>query len=133
MSIGIDAVPAWDARFLHVKASQSRTSTQHEIQGKQESVQEQILKAGKDVSRLEKVVLEAVCAKLSRVLALPREQVHEEDSIAAHGVDSLVAVEIRNWARKELGAEVTVFEVLNGRKSVREVARDIADGIAGKG
>ena len=41
------------------------------------------------------------------------------------GVDSLVAVEIRNWIRKELGANVTVFEILNGKTSVKGVVEGI--------
>jgi aryl carrier-like protein len=30
-----------------------------------------------------------------------------------YGVDSLLAIEFRNWATKECGAEITVFELMD--------------------
>jgi len=35
-------------------------------------------------------------------------------SLAAAGVDSLVAIEVRNWWRQSLGIEVSVLELMNG-------------------
>ena len=63
------------------------------------------------------------------LLALKVEEVREEDTIAGHGVDNLVAVEIRNWFRKEVKANLTVFEILNGKEGVRGVIEGIAKGM----
>jgi NAD(P)-dependent dehydrogenase (short-subunit alcohol dehydrogenase family) len=61
-------------------------------------------------------VLEAFCAKLESTLQLPEGYAVENASRAAIdlGIDSLVAVEIRTWFLKELGAEVPVVKVLGG-------------------
>jgi hypothetical protein len=32
--------------------------------------------------------------------------------LASYGLDSLAAVEFRNWARMELGAELTTLEIM---------------------
>jgi hypothetical protein len=35
--------------------------------------------------------------------------------LSGYGIDSLVAVEFKNWARQELGVEVTILEVINAK------------------
>lgn len=52
------------------------------------------------------------------------KQVCESDSIAAHGVDSLMAVEIRISGGKEMRVELTMLEVWNWKKSVGKVVVD---------
>ncbi len=132
VAIGLDEYPAFDARFSHVGASLAGFSRKQESQGQIQSLDSQIAVAGRDGARLLEVVLEAFKQKLSRLLALRVEDVHEEETIAGHGVDSLVAVEIRNWFRKEVRGNVTVFEVLNGKVSLRGlvegVVREMVDG-----
>lgn len=125
IAVGIDEYPAFDARFLHVGASLAGFSQKQESQDQTRSLESQISVSGNDTTRLLSVILEAFKQKLGRLLALKVEDVHEEDTIAGHGVDSLVAVEIRNWLRKEVGANVTVFEILNGKVSVRGVVEGI--------
>ncbi|CAG9992168.1 unnamed protein product, partial [Clonostachys byssicola] len=46
-------------------------------------------------------VNEALLRKLSTMLALPREQLDPDTPLHTYGVDSLVAVELRNWFAKE--------------------------------
>ena len=125
IAIGLEEYPAFDARFSHVSASLAGFSTKKESQDSLRSVESQIAAAGHDSARLLVVLLEAFKQKLGRLLALKVEDVHEEETIAGHGVDSLVAVEIRNWFRKEIGANVTVFEVLNGKLSVKGVIEGV--------
>ena len=62
----------------------------------------------------------ALVAKLSRMLALPKEDIDPTKPLHTYGVDSLVAVEIRNWFDKEIGTDVAVFEVL-GNKSLGDL------------
>ena len=125
VAIGIEDYPAFDARFSHVGASLAGLSQKQESQDKTQSLESQIAAAGHDRVRLVPLILEAFRQKLGRLLALKLEDVHEEDTIAGHGIDSLVAVEIRNWLRKEVGANVTVFEILNGKVSVKAVVEGI--------
>jgi aryl carrier-like protein len=47
-------------------------------------------------------------------LMKPEEELDVSLTLTAVGVDSLIAIEIRNWWRQNLGSEVTVLELLNG-------------------
>ena len=125
VAVGVDSYPDYDARFSHVDASLAGFAQKQESQDKTQSLESQIAAAGKDSVRLVPLILEAFRQKLGRLLALKLADVDEEDTIAGHGVDSLVAVEIRNWLRKEVGANVTVFEILNGKVSVKAVVEGI--------
>lgn len=126
VAVGIHSGPAFDARFLHIDASLTGTSQKQESHGQTQSLESQIAAAGHDFMRVSSVILDAFRQKLGRLLALKTEDVHDDDTIMKHGVDSLVAVEIRNWLRQELGANVTVFEILNGKVSIREMVDSIA-------
>lgn len=125
VAVGIEEYPTSDARFSHLGASLAGVSQVKESQGQTLSLESQIAAAGNDITLLLSVILDAFKQKLGWLLALKVEDVNEEDTIAGHGVDSLVAVEIRNWFRKEVGANVTVFEILNGKMSVKEVVEGI--------
>lgn len=119
IAIGLEEYPAYDARFSHVGASLAGTSPTQGPQDQTQSVSEQIAATGRDSVQMLSIILEAFKQKLGRSLALKVEDVREDDTIAGHGVDSLVAVEIRNWFRKEIKADVTVFDILDGKKSVK--------------
>lgn len=125
VAIGLEEYPAYDARFSHVGASLAGFSQKQVSQDQTQSLESQIAAAGHDSARLLSVIQDAFKQKLGRLLALKVEDVHEEDTIAGHGVDSLVAVEIRNWFRKELRANVTVFEILDGKVSLRGLVERI--------
>lgn len=125
IAIGIEEYPTYDARFSHVGASLAGFSQEQRSQDPTRSLESQIAAAGHDSTRLLSLILEAFRLKLGRLLALKYEDVHEEDTIAGHGVDSLVAVEVRNWLRKEVGANVTVFDILNGKTSLKGVVEGI--------
>ena len=45
--------------------------------------------------------------------------------LQAYGVDSLIAIDIRNWLRKEMGADVPVFDIL-GQSSVVGLSEIVA-------
>jgi len=60
------------------------------------------------------VVAEALKAKLSRVMGIPIGDIGLDNRVGSYGVDSLVAVELRNWLSREWSAEVAVFEILGG-------------------
>ena len=60
------------------------------------------------------VVIDALLQKLSRALAIPPEHLDTTKPLHAYGVDSLLAVELRNFFAKELGADVAVFDITSG-------------------
>lgn len=84
-----------------------------------QSLDSQIAAARHDGAQLLAVILEAFKKKLGHLLALKVEDIHDEDAITDYGVDSLVAVELRNWIQKEVGPNVAVFEILNGKLTVK--------------
>lgn len=65
--------------------------------------------------------LAALVDRLARLLAVPREDVDPARPIASFGVDSLVALELRQWVGRELRAEMSVFDIMQGA-SVEELA-----------
>ena len=119
VAVGIQEYPTYDARFSHVGASVAQLTHNQNIQDQVQSLDSQIAAARHDGTQLLAVILEAFKKKLGRLLALKVEDVHDEDAITDYGVDSLVAVELRNWIRKEVGPNVTVFEILNGKLTVK--------------
>ncbi|KLJ07412.1 hypothetical protein EMPG_17105 [Blastomyces silverae] len=60
------------------------------------------------------IVSTALAAKLSRVLAIPVEDLDFNKPIKDFGADSLVAVELRNWFSRDWGTEVAVFDIIGG-------------------
>ena len=127
VAVGLEKHPVFDARFSHVGASLAGPLHKLEAQDQTQSLQSQIAAAGSDGARLVSTILEAFKQKLGRLLALKSEDIHEIETIAAHGVDSLVAVEIRNWFRKEVEVAPTMFEILSGRQSLRGLVEKIVE------
>lgn len=56
---------------------------------------------------------EALAAKLAQVLVLSVEDMNPAITVASLGLDSLVAIEIRNWIAREANANVQVLELLS--------------------
>lgn len=73
------------------------------------------------LTEAETIVSEALCQKLSKILGVPVERIDSNRSMGSYGVDSLVAVELRNWFAREVSAEVAIFEIL-GEPSIASLA-----------
>jgi len=59
------------------------------------------------------LIATALCNKLARSLGLDSgDEVSADRSLADYGVDSLMAVELRNWLWGAFGASVAVFELM---------------------
>lgn len=75
---------------------------------------------GKNLSSVDSVeaagaiVTDLLVSKLSKTLGIPKEEVHGERPLHSYGVDSLVAVELRNWFFNELDVDVAIFDMLGG-------------------
>ncbi|KAI0848452.1 polyketide synthase PksD [Daldinia vernicosa] len=63
------------------------------------------------------IVVKSLAKKLARALSIQPEEVEAEadQPLHAFGVDSLVAMELRNWVAKDFAADVAVFELMGGR------------------
>ena len=60
------------------------------------------------------LVTEALAAKLADTLALARKDLDTTAPMLGLGIDSLVAVEVRNWLTKEVRTEVAISDILGG-------------------
>ncbi|KAF2822312.1 polyketide synthase-like protein [Ophiobolus disseminans] len=86
-----------------------------------------LLKAAKTLDEAVDVVTEAIRTQLANLQVIDREDVDPAKPIYVYGVDSLVAIEMRNWLGKSVGANVSVMEILGG-----QAIRDLAAGVASK-
>lgn len=73
------------------------------------------------------VIAQSLMQRLSRALGVPLENLDPSKAMHAYGVDSLVTVELRNWFKWKLEAEVAVFEILGNA-----TFEDIGTLVAGK-
>jgi acyl carrier protein len=66
----------------------------------------------RDLSSIEFLARE-VGKTLYGFLLISAEEVDITRSISSLGVDSLVAIELRNWCRHKMGIEMTILEILD--------------------
>ncbi|KAK7754515.1 Type I Iterative PKS [Diatrype stigma] len=71
-------------------------------------------------------VLEALKQKLARALMMSIEDLDAKRPMSAYGVDSLIAVELRNWLSRDAAVELPVFEILQP-PSLNALARQVVN------
>ncbi|KUI54262.1 Lovastatin diketide synthase LovF [Cytospora mali] len=71
-----------------------------------------LLKSARKRDEAEKVVCEGLVAKVSSLAMIPVEDISTDRPLAEYGMDSLVAVEMRNWIAREIDAAVPVLELM---------------------
>lgn len=54
----------------------------------------------------------AIAEKLSAMFLVPAEDISPDQSLTEYGVDSLVAVELRNWLASNTGTDVSIFDIM---------------------
>ena len=64
------------------------------------------------------IVTRALLTKLASTLSLEEGTLDKSRPMHAYGVDSLVAVEIRNWIAKEIMADVAIFDIMGSASLV---------------
>lgn len=64
-------------------------------------------------------------SKIAQVLGVEVDEIDGSKPAHSYGVDSLVAIDLRQWFTKEVGADVHVFTLL-GNKPLDDVAREAA-------
>ncbi|KAL7624922.1 hypothetical protein AAE478_004136 [Parahypoxylon ruwenzoriense] len=73
-----------------------------------------LFKQAGSVDERSSIVAKALAAKLARALDIAPEDVEASKHLSNYGVDSLMAVELRNWIRKDFQANVAVFDIMGG-------------------
>lgn len=72
------------------------------------------------------VLVRELSAKLARALNMAADDMQPEKVLSDYGVDSLMAVELRNWIAKEFQAAVAVFDIM-GNMKIEEIGRLVVE------
>ncbi len=110
---------AREPRFRHLYAVQgpSNNEPRRSAVGDDDTAQalvalQSLRNAGSDEGALVRVCVNIVAAQLAKVLRLTGE-VEPGKSPMSYGLDSLAAVEFRNWLRQNLGVSLTTLDITN--------------------
>ncbi|KAL4883330.1 polyketide synthase [Aspergillus karnatakaensis] len=91
----------------------------------QASLQELLRTTVKSLPDAVAVIRDAMIGKLAKNLMVSDADIDPEQPVSACGVDSLVAVELRNWLLGQTGSEVSVIDVLQS-KSLLILSENVA-------
>lgn len=69
-----------------------------------------------------KIICQAILQELGKLIASPVESLNAAQSLDSYGIDSLVAVELRNWIGVYLQANVPLM-ILRGASSINEISK----------
>ncbi|KAI9741637.1 MAG: polyketide synthase [Cirrosporium novae-zelandiae] len=113
-----------DPRFASLAEMNGRQSSSTDLKSGGLNLQAQLSGA---TSTLEAVdfICKAIVAKLSEDFMIPEADISATEPIVSYGVDSLVAVELRNWLLSQAKAEISVFDVLQS-KSLNALSETVA-------
>ncbi|KAK1144993.1 Type I Iterative Polyketide synthase (PKS) [Aspergillus melleus] len=118
-STPVAELPHWvkDARFSNLtRLSQlMETAASNSAVAKQTAVEVSpatAVRSARALDAAESLVVDAVIKKLSSILMRPAEELDPSVPISVYGLDSLVAIEVRNWITRELEASLQILEIL---------------------
>ncbi|TDZ29082.1 Reducing polyketide synthase hmp8 [Colletotrichum spinosum] len=72
------------------------------------------------------IVTEALVKRTAEILQMPASEVDPAQPLYRYGVDSLTAIEVRNWIARELKANMALLEIVSA-VPIREFAGKIAE------
>jgi hypothetical protein len=84
------------------------------------SIDRQFLSRVTDIEEAFKIVYLALTKKIAKDMMISPQDITLDSSLSQIGLDSLVAVEFRNWLAKELDANIRVIEIIKS-KSIRQL------------
>lgn len=122
--------PFWtqDAKFKHLReAMEALAAAQSSSSGTTTISYNAALKASKDVAEAEDVVCRGLVFKIASVLMMEEEELDVTRALSHYPLDSLVAIEIRNFITREFEANMQVLELLSSGS-----IETLAKGICGK-
>ncbi|KAL8853081.1 MAG: hypothetical protein Q9221_002112 [Calogaya cf. arnoldii] len=86
----------------------------------------QRLTSGVSMEEASNIICDLIRTKVSRMLAIDEESIDMEKPMHTDGVDSLTAIELRNWFAKAIGSDIAVFNIL-GNGSMASLAELAAE------
>jgi acyl carrier protein len=73
-----------------------------------------LLNTNADAAKVLEATIELIGRQLAKNLGMS-ERMEPGKPLSGYGIDSLAAVEFRNWVRTELGREITTLEIVNAK------------------
>jgi KR domain/Phosphopantetheine attachment site len=118
--------PSWMSRPLFKQLYQIYSHRTSAAQDAERAVNyEFLLRGAESLSEVAALIVDGLRTKLSKTLAMDKEDIDTNRPMHTYGVDSLAAVEVRTWFRRIIGADVTVFEIL-GNGSIASLGLSVA-------
>ncbi|MCJ1245405.1 hypothetical protein MMC30_002609 [Trapelia coarctata] len=107
-----NATPATNsALFVHVRNSHDITApTQPDIDPKSHK---QTISDAQSLDEVLHIITEAIAQRLCSLVALDYEKVNVEIPLSDFGLDSLTAIELKNWVAQEFDAAIQASEILD--------------------
>jgi acyl carrier protein len=100
---------AWDAKFSHLRRSIAQDTHHDSPAGVSLS---RLLKKAGSMEEARQLMVEGLVQKMCSLLMLTPEDIDISKPVAALGLDSLVAVELRNWIVREMEVSINLVEVM---------------------
>lgn len=119
-------LPRWasDPKLLHVVANLLSDASSGAEDDRGTAVQHQ-LKQADSLELAVELACQALIKKISNLLTIETEDVDRRKPVVAYGLDSLVAVELRNWITVDLEANVPLMELMSS-PSIENLAEKIS-------
>ena len=101
---------ATDERFVHLRRA-GDDSSDTAATAAQTTPKQALLKSPTRTDAVREAT-DALVEKFSAVLIVPTEELSREKTVVSLGLDSLVAVEVRSWIKREMDAAMSTMELL---------------------
>nr|ALQ32738.1 putative polyketide synthase [Fusarium anthophilum] len=89
------------------------------------SLRDELVRCGQMGDEAVHLITSALAQRLAKLMMMPESDIDTGKPLSSYGVDSLVAVEVRNWIAKEAVVEVSVFDVM-ANIPMRQLAAELA-------
>uniref|UniRef100_A0A4E9E756 Uncharacterized protein n=1 Tax=Gibberella zeae TaxID=5518 RepID=A0A4E9E756_GIBZA len=76
------------------------------------SLRDELVRCGHMGDEAVHLITSALAQRLAKLMMMPEDDIDTGKPLSSYGVDSLVAVEVRNWIAKEAVVEVSVFDIM---------------------
>ena len=84
-----------------------------------------LLKTAKSQAAANEAAVYAIIQRLAAMIVVDASKIHPEQTLPSNNVDSLCAIELRNWIIKVFGVDVPMFDLLGG-STIAELGTTIA-------